>query len=289
LSVGTNTAGGYTVPQGFYDSLIEAMKTFGGIRNVSYQFSTDSGNALLIPTVNDTNNMGRILGEGAAVNNLDVAFGQTSLGAYKYTSDMVLVSIELMQDSAFDLESYLAKALGTRIGRINNLHFTTGTGSSQPQGVVVGAAAGKTGLTGQTTSIILDDLIDLEHSVDPVYRANAKYMFHDSTLKVLKKMKDSTGRQLWSPGIGYKEPDTINSYQYQVNNDMATMAANAKSVVFGDFSNYWVRDVKDIQIVRFSEKFMDSGQIGFTAFSRADGKLINAGSNPVAYYQNSAT
>lgn len=289
LSVGSPGGGGYTVPQGFYNSLIEAMKTFGGVRNVANVFSTASGNALPIPTANDTSNVGAILAENTPAGVQDVAFNQTILNAYKYTSNIVLVSMELMQDSAFDLEAYLTRVLGQRIGRINNQHFTTGTGTGQPQGIVTAATLGKTGLAGQTTSVILDDIIDLEHSVDPLYRAGAKYMFHDSTLKVLKKMKDSTGRQLWSPGIAYKEADTINSYGYQVNNDMAVMAANAKSILFGDFSNYWVRDVKDVQVVRFGEKYMDAGQIGFVAFSRADGKLINAGTNPVAYYANSAT
>jgi HK97 family phage major capsid protein len=289
LSVGTNTAGGYTVPQGFYDQLIEAQKWFGGMRNVANVFSTDSGNALPIPTTNDTSNMGSILAENTAASTLDVAYSQVILNAYKYTSGIILVSMELLQDSAFDVEQYLSRQLGTRIGRILNNHFTVGTGSSQPQGVVTGATSGKVGTTGQTTSIVFDDLIDLEHAVDPAYRANAQYMMHDSSLKVIKKLKDSQGRPLFLPGIAYGEPDTINGYKYTINNDMPTMAASAKSLLFGDFGNYWVRDVKAVQVVRFNEKYMDSGQIGFVAFSRADGKLVNAGMNPVAYYQNSAT
>lgn len=289
LSVGTNTAGGYTVPQGFYDQLIEAQKWYGGIRNVANVFSTDSGNALPIPTTNDTANIGAILAENAAASTLDVPFGQTILNAYKYTSNIVLVSMELLQDSAFDVEQFLARQLGTRIARITNTHFTTGTGSSQPQGVVTAATSGKVGLTGQTTSVIVDDLIDLEHSVDPAYRQGAKFLLHDSSLKAIKKLKDSQGRPLFLPGIAYGEPDTINGYNYVINNDMPVMAANAKSILFGDFSNYWIRDVKAVQVVRFNEKYMDSGQVGFVAFSRADGKLVNAGTNPVAYYANSAT
>lgn len=289
LSVGTNTAGGYTVPQGFYDQLIDAMKWFGGIRPVANVFATDSGNTLPIPTDNDTANTGSLLGEGVAASTLDVSFGQALLGAYKFTSNIVKVSIELLQDSAFDIEQFLSKKLGERIGRANNTYFTSGTGTNQPQGIITGSVLGKTGTTGQTTSVIFDDLIDLEHSVDVAYRNNAKFMMHDQTLKALKKLKDSQGRPLFLPGIAYKEPDTINGYGFQINNDMAQMAANAKSIAFGDFTNYWVRDVKAVQVVRFNEKFMDAGQVGFVAFSRADGKLINAGTNPVAYYQNSAT
>jgi HK97 family phage major capsid protein len=289
LSVGTNSAGGYTVPQGFYDTLIEAQKFYGGMRQVSNVFATDSGNALPIPSTNDTANVGAILAENTASGTQDVAFGQTILNAYKYTSNIVLVSMELMQDSAFDIEQFLARKLGERIGRINNTHFTVGTGASQPQGAVTAAVSGKVGLTGQTLSVIVDDLIDLEHSVDIAYRQGAKFMMHDSSLKVIKKLKDSQGRPLFLPGLAYKEPDTINGYNFQINNDMPVMAANAKSILFGDFSNYWIRDVKAVQVVRFNEKYMDSGQVGFVAFSRADGKLINAGTNPVAYYQNSAT
>jgi HK97 family phage major capsid protein len=289
LSVGSNTAGGYTVPQGFYDTLIEAQKFYGGVRQVSNVFSTDSGNTLPIPTANETAALGSILAENATATTQDVAFGQVMLGAYKYTSNIVLVSMELMQDSAFDIEAYLARKLGERIGRINNQHFTNGTGTGQPQGVVTGATSGKVGATGQTTSITIDDLLDLEHSVDIAYRTGAKFMLNDQSLKAVKKLKDAQGRPLWLPGLAFKEPDTINSYGFQVNNDMQVMAANAKSILFGDFSNYWIRDVKAVQVVRFNEKYADAGQVGFVAFSRADGKLINAGTNPVAYYQNSAT
>lgn len=289
LSATTGTAGGYTVPQGFYDQIIEAMKWFGGMRNVSNVLSTDSGNALPIPTTNDTSNVGELLAESTQAATQDVPFGQTTLNAYKFSSKMILVPIELLQDSAFDVEAFLAKKLGERIGRINNQLFTTGTGTSQPQGVVTAAVSGKVGATGQTTAVTYDDFIDLEHSVDIAYRNGAKFMFHDQTLKAVKKLKDSQGRPLWLPGLAFKEPDTINGYGFQVNNDMAQMAANAKSMLFGDFSNYWIRDVKAIQVVRFNEKFMDYGQVGFLAFSRADGKLINAGGNPIAYYANSAT
>jgi HK97 family phage major capsid protein len=289
LSATTGAAGGYTVPQGFYNSIVEAMKFYGGMRNVAYVFGTDSGNTLPIPTSNDTGNIGELVAENAQVGTQDIAFSQASLGAYKFSSKLVLVPIELLQDSAFDIEAFIAKKLGERIGRANNQYFTTGTGTAQPQGIVNGAVSGKVGANGQTTSVTVDDLFDLEHSVDKAYRDNAKYMFHDQTLKALKKLKDSQGRLLWLPGLAVKEPDTINNYSYEINNDMAQMGTSAKSILFGDLSNYWIRDVKAIQVVRFNEKYMDYGQVGFLAFSRADGKLVNAGGNPVAYYQNSAT
>jgi HK97 family phage major capsid protein len=289
LSASTGSAGGYTVPQGFYNDLIQALKTFGGMRSVARVISTAGGNPLPIPTTNDTSNVGAILAENTGAGTQDVAFNQVTLNAYKYTSNIILIPIELIQDSAFDIESYVAQALATRIARITNTHFTVGTGSSQPQGVITGATVGKTGTTGQTTTVIYDDLVDLIHSVDISYRGNARFMMHDSSVKAIKKLKDSQGRPLWVPGVALNEPDTILGYGYTVNNDVPAMAISAKSIAFGDFSNYFIRDVMDVSVVRFSEKYMDAGQIGFVAFSRHDGKYVNAGTNPIALYQNSAS
>jgi HK97 family phage major capsid protein len=289
LASGTGSAGGFTIPQGFYNDLIEAQKAFGGMRTVARILPTAGGNPLSIPTVNTTAQVGAILAESATAGSADPVFAQLSLGAYKYTSNIVLVPIELIQDSAFNLEAYLRVELARRIARITNTHFTVGTGAGQPTGVMTGAVLGKQGTTGQTTSVIYDDLIDLIHSVDPAYRGQSQFMFADSSLKAIKKLKDSQGRPLFLPGMAVNEPDTINGYRYTINQDVAAMAASAKSIAFGDFSNFVIRDVMDVQLVRFGEKFMDSGQIGFVAFSRHDSKLLNAGTNPVAYYQNSAT
>lgn len=290
LSAVTGASGGYTVPQGFYNQIQDAMKFYGGMRQSrATVMKTSSGNDLPIPTSNDTSNVGELLGENTGAATQDVAFGQVIMKAYKYSSKVVLVPFELLQDSAFNIEQFLARKLGERIGRITNTHFTTGDNSSKPQGIVTAATLGKTGATGQTTSIIYEDLVDLEHSVDIAYRSKAEFMFHDSTLKILKKLKDSTGRPLWLPGLEVKEPDTILGYKYTVNNDIASMAANAKSVLFGDLSNYFIRDVMDIQLFRISDKYIESGQVGFLAFYRGDGRLVDAGMNPVKYYANSAT
>jgi HK97 family phage major capsid protein len=289
LSATTGTAGGYTVPIGFYDQLQEALKWYGGTRECCNVFSTDTGQQLQIPTVNDTINVGSLVAENGTVSPLDVPFSQVVLGAYKYTSGIVLVPIELLQDSAFDVEAFLARKLGERIGRIQNQHFTTGTGVNQPQGMLTGSVLGKTAANGQTTSVTYDDLVDLEHAVDPAYRKNARFCFHDNTLRALKKLKDGYGRPLWLPGIAYGSPDTINDFKYTINNDMPTMAASAKSIIFGDCMTHWIRDVKTVQVVRFNEKYMDAGQVGFVAFARADSKVVDAGNHPLAFYQNSAT
>lgn len=284
-----NTSGGYTIAPAFYNTLTEALRAFGGMRQAATVIATETGATLPMPTVNETAQAGAILAENAQASSQDITFGVVNIGAYKYTSKIVLVSLELLQDSAFDIASYIAKALADRLGRIQNTHFTVGTGSSQPTGIVAGATSGKVGTTGQTTSVIFDDLVDLVHSVDPAYRMNAKFMMHDSTLKVIKKLKDSQQRPLWLPGLALREPDTINGYPYIINQDVATMAANAKSILFGDLSKYFIRDVRDVFVMQLRERYADFGQVGFVGFARADGNLLDAGTHPVTYYANSAT
>lgn len=290
LSAVTGASGGYTVPQGFYTRIMDAMKFFGGMRQSGATIlPTASGNDLPIPTANDTAQTGELLGENTEAGKQDIAFNQIILKAYKYSSKTVLVPFELLQDSAFDIETYLGQKLGERVGRITNTHFTVGDNSDKPQGIVTGAAEGKVGAAGQTTSIVYDDLVDLVHEIDIAYRSRAEFMFHDLTLKALKKLKDGDGRPLWVPGLAVKEPDTILGYKYVINNDVAQMAASAKSILFGDMANYFIRDVMNIQLFRISDKYIESGQVGFLAFYRGDGKMVNAGTKPVKYYQNPAS
>lgn len=289
--VGSNTGGGYTVPTGFYDQLVDAEKAYGGMLIAGNTINTESGDTLPIPTDNDTTNSGALLSENTQVTAQDVTFGSVTLNAYMYTSKLVLVSIQLLNDSAFDLNTFLANKLGTRIARAINTHFTTGDGAAKPYGAVNAATSGKVGATGESTSLIYDDLFDLEHSVDPAYRVGPKvgFMMSDSTLKAIKKLKDGQGRYLWNAGIGEKSMDTINGYKYTINQDMAAMAANAKSVLFGDFSYYWMRRVAGAQVLRLTERYADYAQVGFLAFQRWDGTLIDAGTHPLAYFANSAS
>jgi HK97 family phage major capsid protein len=291
LSAVTGAAGGYTVPEGFYNQLILAMKPYGGVRQSRVNvIRTAAGNDLPIPTNDDTANVGAIVGESAAAGSAtDPIFAQRILKAYKYTSKTFLIPIELLQDSAFDVEAFIRTKIVERIGRILNTHFTVGTGTSQPQGLVTGSVLGVTGVVGQTTSITYDALVDLQHSVNPLYRQNGEYMFNDNTLRVLRKLKDGQGLPMWQPSLLAAEPDRILGKPYIINTDMADMAANAKALLFGDFANYFIRDVMDLMIVRISEKYIESGQIGFIAFSRHDALMIDAGQGPVRHYANSAT
>jgi HK97 family phage major capsid protein len=289
-SVGTNTAGGFTVPPGFLQKITDALKAYGGMLGVSNVISTDSGQSLVWPSADDTGNTGAILAENAPITAQDITFGQKTLLAYMYTSKLVLVSYQLLQDSAFDLNAWLPGKFAQRLGRILNAHFTNGTGAgAQPVGLVPNLTTGKTGATGQTLTVAGDDLIDLIHSVDPAYRnANSKFMLADTSIKVVRKLKDTTGQYLWQPGLTAGSPDTLLGYGVVINQDMPVMAANAKSIAFGDFNAaYVIRRVQDVQVKRLEERYADALQVGFFSFCRYDGTVDDT--NAAKLYVNSAT
>jgi len=295
----TTTGGGYLIPQGFSDQLEEALKWYGGILGEVDTFETETGNPLPWPTDNDTANKGRMLAINTQLTETDVTFGQLTFNAFIGTSDLILVPLALMQDSYFDLDSYLARKLGTRLGRLINYECTMGGGTTVPYGIQPATiAAGNTtqGTTGTSTSIGYTNLVDLLHLVDPAYRdrPDAKYFFHDTTLKAIRKLLDSSNRPLWQPGIsagfGNGFPPTILDKPYVVNNDMPTMAASAYAVGFGALKNYKVRRVAGgTTIMRLTERYADYLQVGFLGFLRFDGNLLDAGTHPVALWQNSAT
>jgi HK97 family phage major capsid protein len=292
MSTTTPAEGGYTVPRTFSDVLLEEIKQIGGVRNAAQLITTDSGNAIDWPTVDETAQVGEMLAENASATDQDVAFGTKALGVYKFSSKGVAVPVELLQDTGIDLEAYIRKALADRLARTTNTYATTGTGSSQPEGVVTGTTAGKTGTTGQTTTVIYDDLVDLIHSVDPGYRIgpNVGWMFNDSVLKTLRKLKDSQNRPLWQGGLTEDEPDNILGYRYTINQNMANMAANAKSILFGDFSKFIIRDVSEIWLYRFTDSaYAKKGQVGFLAMMRSGSAHIHATYNAIKHYANSAT
>lgn len=303
----TGASGGFTVPQGFQATLIETQRAYGAFLNpgVATILPTDSGNPIPMPLEDDTTNVATIVAEaGALTTSTDAVFTNLTLGAFTYRS-LVRVSLELLQDSAFDLEGYIARKLGIRLGRGFNAHATTGTNSGQPQGIFnasVGASIGHTAATGNTTSIPYVSLVQIEHSLDPGYRQNAQWMFHDNILQGLKLQLDSTGRPIWQPNYAPAQDTgstytpfggTILGYKYTINQDAPVMAANARSVAFGDFSSYYVRQVRNMMLIRASERFIDQGQIGFYVFARLDGKYANptatAARSPIRLGQNSAT
>ena len=288
IGVSNPTGVGMLVPTEFENRILQNMLFYGGMREAATVFTTDTGADLVLPTSDDTANTGELLAEHATATQQDITVGTRTLKAFKYSSKEVRVSIELLQDSRYDIESWLAGILGERIGRITNTHFTTGIGPNQPSGIVGDATTGVTGATGQATSVTWDDLINLEHSVDRAYRSQTgRYMFTDNTLSFLRRIKDGEGRYIWMAGGG-TTPASINGYGYVVNSAMSNMAASATSILFGDLRQYRIRDVAGISLLRLNELYATSGQVGFLAFSRHDGALFNAGTNPVQAYVNAS-
>ncbi len=308
MGVGVNTLGGFFVPQGFVYDVEEALKYYGDMLNVAEIMDTATGQPLPYPTDNDTTVAGEMIGEGQQVSAQDVVIGHITFGAYKFSTKMIKVSLELLQDSAFDLDSYLKKKMATRLGRILNTKFTVGAGTTEPNGIITAMVANNgapaVGFTGTgipviaqgsnandgsgstgTNSIGYADLVNLEHSVDPLYRRGAKFMFHDSTLRFIKTLLDKFGRPLWVPGVTSNAPDTILDYEFSINNDMDQIAASKNTVAFGQLNKYLIRRVKELAVMRLSERFADYGQVAFLGFARYDGNLLDAGTRPVNYLQ----
>lgn len=247
------------------------------------------------PTADATAEEGEIVGQNSAVTAGDTTFGNTTLDVYKYSSKKIALPFELLQDSFIDIEAYIQGLLAVRLGRITAKHFTVGTGSSQPHGIVVGSTAGVTGAAGTATSVSYDSLVDLEHSVDPAYRSapGVGFMMHDSTVKALRKLKDTQNRPIFVPGYEQGNPggapDRLLGRPIYISQEMPAMAANAKSILFGDFSKYVIRNVMDLTLFRMTDSaFTLNGQVGFVAFMRAGGRLIDAG-GAVKHYANGAS
>jgi len=298
--IGTYTGLGYFVPTGFANAIEQATKYFAPLADGSAfkLWETKTGNPIPFPTSNDTSAIATIVGEAGTTTEQDVTANQINFGSYKFSSGVIKASIELLQDSAFDIESWLAERFGERFGRALELYLTSGTGSGQPTGILTAiaasgvtpiVAAGSSANDGSsnngTNSIGYADLVNLEHSVDPTYRRGAKYMFHDQTLSFLKRLLDKYGRPLWAPGITAGDPDKINGYSYVINQQMPQIGAAANTVVFGDLSKFVVRKVLGFEVQRLSELYAITGQVGFLAFMRYDSNLLDAGTHPVNYLQ----
>ncbi|MCH2040288.1 MAG: phage major capsid protein [Saccharospirillaceae bacterium] len=278
MGVGQAQKGGALTHREFATRLLEAMKKFGGMRSVANILPTATGNPMDMPTTDATSEEGEIVGENAQAGEGDTEFGTISMGAFKYSSKSIAIPFELLQDSDIDLEAYILRLLAMRLARIQNKHFTIGTGSGQPKGIVTAAQVGKTAAS--PTKITFGELNHLIHSVDPVYRegGNCGLMFNDITLRDLKDENDAQGRPLWLPGHEAGDPDRIYGYGYTINQQMDGVGANNKPVLFGDFNHYTIRDVAQVQMFRMDDsKFTLKGQVGFVGFQRSDGNLLDVG------------
>lgn len=295
----TLAAGGAAVAPdtSMYGRILEALKFYGGMEAVGSEImTTETGADLPMATDDDTANVGAIVAEeGSHDNGTSPTMGVKTLHAYLYSSLIVKVSWQLLQDASFDIETYLGRKLGMRLGRIQNTHYTTGTGTSQPQGLVTAATVGRQSATGNSTTVVADDVKRLIHSIDVAYRnPGCKFMMNDSTALAFELLKDGNGQYIWRSGSGLNSLNdgssaSLAGYGVVINNDMPTLAASAKHTSFGDHTFYKIRRVRAIQIVRLNELYAANGQVGFLAFMRADGGLIDAGQHPVKLLQNSAT
>ena len=286
---GTDTAGGFLVPEGFRNKMVETMKAFGGVAQYAETITTSTGNDLPWLTLDDTGNEGEILGENEQVGEQDVKFGGRKLKAHIFSSKMVKWPLALLQDAIVDVDSLMSRKLGERIGRRQARAWLTGSGVDEPEGLLTNAAVGKTGANGQTTSIIYDDLVDLEHSIDPAYRtSNTRYILGDGMLKVIRKLKDGDNRPLWLPVPTVGMPATINGQPYSIDNSMPAPGASNKTLIFGDIrAAYVIRRVRGISMLRLNERYAEYLQAAFLSWSRDDGMV----QDPNAYrvYQHSAS
>lgn len=294
----TDGSGGYTIPQGFQAELEKAMLAFGGMQEVSRIWRTTSGNTVDWPKINDTANRAYLIGEAvnAETSAVKITDANQQFEAYKITSGMLRLSSEIVEDSAFDMVSVVNEFLAERMGRGINYYATVADGSSKPKGITVAAAHGNN--TVNDTVLEASDFLNLEHEVDPAYRGNARWMFHDTTLKEIKRISvtATTVNPLWLPSFRDGAPATILGYQYTINQDMATFTSgsgsendNAKLVLFGEFKKFIIRYVNRMRMVRLVERFGDTDEIALCAFWRFDSDLLDAGTHPVKYMRVSAT
>lgn len=281
LSAVDTSVGASTIAPSFASAFEAATLAFGGMREVAQVLRTDTGAAMPWPTANDTGNEGRIVGENITQTDTDVPTGSATWGAYKYTSDMIKVPVELIEDSAIDLVSEVGRMCGERIARRQNRDFTTGDGASKPVGIVTAAGTGVT--TAGSTAITADEVLGLIHSVDPSYRNDPSFglMMSDAVLLYVRKLKDSQNRYLFQDAVA-GAPPTIFGVKYSINQHMATsIVTTAKTMIAGQLNKYKIREVRGLRMRRLVERFADADQEGFVTFARADGNLLNAGVNPV--------
>lgn len=273
LQVGTDSEGGYLVPDEFEQTLVEALEEENFFRNIATVIQTSSGDRK-IPVVASKGEAAWIDEEGAFVES-DETFGQVSIGAYK-VGTMIKVSDELLNDSAFNLEAYISKEFGRRIGSKEEEAFFVGNGTGKPTGIFNATGGASDGTKTSTAAISFDDVMDLFYSVKSPYRKKAVWVLNDTTVKALRKLKDNNGNYIWQPSVQAGQPDMILNRPYHTSAFVPEIAAGKKVMAFGDFSYYWIADRQGRSFKRLNELYAANGQVGFLASQRVDGKLILA-------------
>jgi HK97 family phage major capsid protein len=273
------------------------------MRRVASQITTGNGSDLGYPTSDGTSEVGELIAQNASASSGDPSFGTRALNTFKFGSKIITIPIELLQDTSIDIVKMIQTRMRDRIGRAQNAYFTTGTGTAQPFGLFSAAGTGKVGTTGQTTTVIYDDLVDLVDSLDAAYLdvpasdpempgIALGWMFSQTMRRTVRKIKDTAGRPIWTPsydeGMKAATPDMLLGYPVNINNDIAAPAANAKTIAFGNLHCYTIRDAMEVVMYRFDDSvYASKGQVGFLAWSRAGGNLMDL--NSVKLYQHSAT
>ncbi len=272
LQEGTDSEGGYLVPDEFERTLVEALEEENVFRTLAHVIKTSSGDRK-IPVVASKGTASWVDEEGAYQES-DDEFSQVSIGAYKLGT-MIKVSEELLADSVFDLEAYISKEFARRIGAREEESFFTGDGSGKPLGILAATGGAEVGVTAASaTAITADEVIDLFYSLKTPYRKNAVWVLNDATVKQIRKLKDSTGQYLWQPSLVAGTPDTILGRPVKTSAFMPVASAGAKTIAFGDFKYYWIADRQGRTFKKLSELYAANGQIGFLGTQRVDGKLI---------------
>ncbi|WP_461206074.1 phage major capsid protein [Clostridium sp. DL1XJH146] len=272
LQIGTDSEGGFLVPDEYENQLLKALQEANVMRNLCHVITTSYGDRK-IPVV-ASHGSAAWMDEESAFSESDDTFGQVTLSAYK-VGTMLKVSDELLNDSFFDLESYIATEFARRIGAAEEEAFLIGNGSSKPTGLLNSTGGAEVGITAASaTALTFDEIIDLYHSLKAPYRKNASFVINDDTIKKIRKLKDGQGQYLWNPSVKAGTPDTILNRPVTTSQYMPTAAAGTKSILFGDFNYYWIADRQGRTFKRLNELYAANGQVGFLASQRLDGKLI---------------
>lgn len=272
LQVGTDSEGGYLAPDEYQKTLVQALEEENIFRKLAHRIATDSGERK-IPVV-ATKGTASWLDEEAAFTESDDTFGQVSIGAYKLGT-IIKVSEELLNDSVFDMPAYIAKEFARRIGAAEEAAFFTGDGTNKPTGILAASGGAKNGVTAAgTDKITADELIDLFYALRAPYRRNAVWLLNDSTVKAIRKLKNTTGDYLWQPSLVAGTPDTILGRPVYTSSCMPELATGKKPIAFGDLGYYWIADRQGRSFKRLNELYAANGQVGFLSSERVDGKLI---------------
>lgn len=290
LLKGTTTAGGFTVPTSFYAQLQEHMILNSAIRQTNVTvLNTASGESIQIPKTT-THPTAALIAEAATVTESDAVFGQITLDAFKYGFS-TQISSELEQDTGVDLMGYLARRGGEALGNASGAHFVTGDGTNKPKGVVVASTLGITGGAGVAGAFTADNLIDLMFSVIAPYRARGYWMMADASLGAVRKLKDGAGRYLFEPETGIADAPnmgTVLGRPVVSDPNMAAIALGAKSVIFGDMSTYYIRDVAGVRVERSVDFAFQNDLVTWRFLLRTDGDLIDLSGSVKHFIGNAA-